>query len=1395
MSERSHIQNPKDAKDNLKRLADDRWRKWQSVSISFFRFPTPLSTRAVWKAFYKQGNITFIEFTDDQHGRPMNKGRVQFTYGRCYMLDTDGIDLNYRPPPYHNFWSDGVFYVKLDSGRPVPIKISLNTGFKEDVVQNLARSNVFYPEKLELRASQLAVGILQEASTIKLLKGFARLVRLQINVQERALYICFNEELPALNASKIEAPLLNPQISFRLKIPFGQLNDVWEIHNHPSSHGLKSELSFIIILDHPGIYHRKLSDITPTFTESLTWKEADTWIRQTRISYGALREVDFPTNLQISGDIMDIGRWNVLKLTLEPSDPNFKSRGVIKDILRDHNILFQDGAHFQETQGTLRPVWGCIDRQVNPKWGQLGDLVDEHTVLLPFPVRYQLEVCVSHGYLSEFNMTREFILRLMEDGNVKAQRLLEHVAIHKQKYLDPMEIFNIKAGRGGHPSTIYFNTPTVDTSNRITRRYSEFVNRFLRVRFSDEMYLGTIRSTISQVDDEVYRRVKATLTKGITVGDCHYEFLAFGNSQFREQGAYFFASLPSLSAADIRSWMGQFNHIRNVARYTSRLGQCFSTTRSIGTYTVQIEKIPDIERNGYNFSDGVGKISKFLAQMTMNSLKLKTRNGEPPSAFQFRLGGCKGMLVVSSDPQPNKLHIRPSQYKFDSPHGSLEIIRSSSYSMATLNRQLILILAALDIPMKVILAKQDEMLQSLNDAMTDDLQAITLLQRFVDPNQTTLTLANLIQNGFRQVNEPFVSSMLFLWKAWHFKSLKEKAKIVVEKGASLFGVLDESGVLQGWFDTKVKRAERIGAMHADKLAALPEVFIQISPREKNGEPKIIEGVCILARNPSLHPGDIRVVRAVYAPKLRHLIDVIVFPQTGDRDLASMCSGGDLDGDDYLIMWDPDLIPGRWFMKPMVDNNEIAPELDRDVTVDDMTTFFVTFMKENCLPRIANAHMAWADRLEGGVYEQKCIKLAGMHSVAVDYNKTGRPAKMTWNLEPWRWPHFMERDPRKSYQSKKILGRLYDAVETIHFVPNLSVPFDSRILESDLVPESEKFMGFAIRLKDEYDAAMLQIMAQFEIKTEFEVWSKFVLNHSRIVHDYKLHEDLGHITETLRQGFRQQCFDHVDGRSLEDVAPLVIAMYRVTHELATEALARSHKSALSDDNDPSPDGLAPDPNTNEKPDLPLISFPWIFHEYLGNIASGQLKKDRLETYQNGKISGKIYTNAEVEDILLDPEQGSSNISSAPLDKVINGGEHVLGEDEVKVKESPIETPSKCSLSPNKSSSGSLIDSSDPIESSPSSASLSSYNLIDAVDGEVSLMTFGEGEKDNRSDEVKAVSLSIDNHKDHNGTDEPKTFAQEVNEDVEADEVEIKVQEIVEADTPQSILKHLLGLVGI
>ena len=57
------------------------------------------------------------------------------------------------------------------------------------------------------------------------------------------------------------------------------------------------------------------------------------------------------------------------------------------------------------------------------------------------------------------------------------------------------------------------------------------------------------------------------------------------------------------------------------------------------------------------------------------------------------------------------------------------------------------------------------------------------------------------------------------------------------------------------------------------------------------------------KNPCNHPGDIRRIKAVNNKDLDHLVNVIVFSSKGKRPEQNKISGGDLDGDVYMIIWD------------------------------------------------------------------------------------------------------------------------------------------------------------------------------------------------------------------------------------------------------------------------------------------------------------------------------------------------------------------------------------------------------------------------------------------------------------------------------------------------------------
>ena len=974
-------------------------------------------------------------------------------------------------------------------------------------------------------------------------------------------------------------------------------------------------VSLIICVEFPPEFSRKYDDRSSHKADASSWSAKDAWYRSVDILYNFEAAKSLPARLHNDKSLINIGRWTTYRLLL---DLGKNERGAYRqflDALSDFNIAVKRDPDFKCTNDRIPPVFDFIDFHPDAakEYKSFADeLMDDSVCHLAFEVRYQLEVCISEGCLNEYNISRQFVDQLNKLNFERARDLLVEVAAHKKRIYNPMSIFESTRVRKPKrktpdyafsvhtaivtPTTIYFGTPSVEISNRVVRRFSEHADRFLRVRFTDERPKGNIYSTQRDTLNEVFTRVKRTLMNGIVIGDRHYEFLAFGNSQFRENGAYFFCPLPHVSAAKIRKWMGNFQDIKTVAKYAARLGQCFSTTRAIHGSRVTIRELEDVtSKDGkYTFSDGVGIISKFLAQVAASEIGVLTASGDPPSAIQFRLGGCKGVLVVWPLANKRDIYIRKSQHKFDADHEGLEIIRWSQFSAAHLNRQLIAILTSLGVADRVFTDKLDKQLAELSEAMENPNTAVRMLQREIDPNQMTLEVAEMVNNRFQMAREPFMMSILHLWRAFSIKYLKEKAKLAIEDGAVLLGCLDESGKLQGHWNHRHKNVQR-----NREVASLPQIFIQLSKGALAGDGKshIVEGIVLLARNPSLHPGDIRVVNAVDVPELHHLKDVVVLPKTGDRDLAGMCSGGDLDGDDFLVLWDKDLIPREWNHEPMDYTPPPPLTVSHAITVDDITSFFVQYMKNDSLGSIAMAHLATADASRLGAKDPRCVELARLHSMAVDYAKSGQPAQMPAKLKPRQWPHFMENRSVK-YHSKTALGKLYDRVELVDFVPVYDLQFDARILDSFNLDAS--LLHAAASIKEDYDAAVRRIMAQHDIATDFEVWSTFVLHHAKHKKDFKFHEEIGQLSTVLKDTFRNRCCTEAGGRDFEKLAPFVAAMYTVTSRQVSEAVK---------------DAALHGQQTNRQlaRQMPLMSFPWLFPSILGEIAMGRVK-------QSGDSSG-------------------------------------------------------------------------------------------------------------------------------------------------------------------------------
>ncbi|KAL8337689.1 hypothetical protein RB598_006535 [Gaeumannomyces tritici] len=603
------------------------------------------------------------------------------------------------------------------------------------------------------------------------------------------------------------------------------------------------------------------------------------------------------------------------------------------------------------------------------------------------------------------------------------------------------------------PTRITLHGPEVETKNRVLRKHPGHQDYFLRVQFCDEGSRDLRFETGVSVE-RVYQRFKDVLLSGIRLPGRIYNFLGFSHSSLRTSSVWFCAAFRDketgklVNHKSIIEGLGEFGHIRCPAKLAARIGQAFSETPSVvplsGYSDILIKHVPDIySADGRRcFSDGVGSVSEEMMRIIWAHVPMKKN---APTCFQIRHAGCKGMLALDTTLSGKIIYFRDSMKKFDSiDQEDLEICDTGSKAIPlVLNRQMIKILEDMGADHKWFLKLQSYRLK--------ELQAVTANAYNV---QTFLHTANVGQpislgkfiywahlNGMDYKKDPFLRGVVEALVLQELRLLKHKARIPVSKGKTLFGLIDETGLL--------REGQVYVTFASEKIPGF-----QKPPRHSQS--------VIVTRSPALHPGDIQIVTNIIPPPDHPLAahrNSIFFSRHGSRDLPSMLSGGDLDGDIYNIIWDKEVLPKQRF-HPADYSNAPPQDIGRPVEREDIVQHFVDFMKNDNLGAIATRHMILADQMVEGTLHPDCQKLAELHSTAVDFSKTGIPVDMKElprtnrfrpdflspgpiaNLhdkdeilmEQYRAPDPEEElehgePPRfKYYKSGKILGKLYREVD-------------------------------------------------------------------------------------------------------------------------------------------------------------------------------------------------------------------------------------------------------------------------------------------------------------------------------------------------------------------------------
>jgi len=231
-----------------------------------------------------------------------------------------------------------------------------------------------------------------------------------------------------------------------------------------------------------------------------------------------------------------------------------------------------------------------------------------------------------------------------------------------------------------------------------------------------------------------------------------------------------------------------------------------------------------------------------------------------PSAYQIRFQGCKGVVSIDPTLKSHHLILRKSMCKFKSSHPDFEVVTWSSPIPPYLNRQIIMLLLGRVANRNIFFQKQSKQLDDCNKMFQDVETAINMMKKmgcaYILPLQ-------ILANGF-SLHHQFIQDVLFLVYQRTHVDLRRRARVLIEHGRVMIGILDESGVLEEG-----------------------EVFIRYSKEFSDPGANIINhvGPVMITKSPSLHPGDIRQFTAVKmtpALEVYGYYDVVVFPQKGRR---------------------------------------------------------------------------------------------------------------------------------------------------------------------------------------------------------------------------------------------------------------------------------------------------------------------------------------------------------------------------------------------------------------------------------------------------------------------------------------------------------------------------------
>lgn len=204
-------------------------------------------------------------------------------------------------------------------------------------------------------------------------------------------------------------------------------------------------------------------------------------------------------------------------------------------------------------------------------------------------------------------------------------------------------------------------------SSFVSVSFSDFHLRYANAEMVQDQELGVSATTLPATARESADYMVRLLRSGIILNGTHYNFYGHSNSQLKSRTCILLAASKNTISCRVEN-LGDFSKLKTVAKKAKRIGLLFSAAETAMNLPAnRCEDISDIKTRDYNFTDGCGLISPYLAQILVKKMGIRFRNKRySPSMFQIRYRGYKGVLMMDPTMKGEKwVKFRESMKKFE----------------------------------------------------------------------------------------------------------------------------------------------------------------------------------------------------------------------------------------------------------------------------------------------------------------------------------------------------------------------------------------------------------------------------------------------------------------------------------------------------------------------------------------------------------------------------------------------------------------------------------------------------------------------------------------------------------------------------------------------------------